>query len=162
MASQRRGFAPGLQKICRSPCARQSGFCRSGDGFGFGEGMASFQEGRGSNCRRTGSGRGRQDFVPTRGTLLLPIFTAGASKWGTSPQVRGYWWTHPPQLESHLLKLIFVPPAGCGARLGKVLPRCPSSLSSATLGRQLSPSVFFLPFPWQTLMEEGAEGRLCD
>lgn len=119
--------------------------------------MAAFQEGSGSNRRRTASGRGRHDFVPTRGTtVLLPILTAGASKWGT-PQVRGTWQTHPPQLEGHLLKLVFIPPTGRGACTGQVLPSCASSLLSAALGHQHSP-LFFLPFPWQTLTEEQRGG----
>lgn len=154
MASQRRGFAPGLQKICRSPRINQ-GYVRAE--------MASLLYGDGCFPRREwqqpqkdGSGRGRHDFVPTRGTVLLRILTAGASKWGT-PQVRGTWQTHPPQLEGHLLKLVFIPPTGRGACTGQVLPSCASSLLSAALGHQHSP-LFFLPFPWQTLTEEQRGG----
>lgn len=149
MASQRRGFAPGLQKICRSPRINQ-GYVRVE--------MASLLYGDGCFPRREwqqpqkdGVWEREARFCSDKGDGPLTHTHSG------SPQVRGTWQTHPPQLEGHLLKLVFIPPTGRGACTGQVLPSCASSLLSAALGHQHSP-LFFLPFPWQTLTEEQRGG----
>lgn len=154
MASQRRGFAPGLQKICRSPRINQ-GYVRVE--------MASLLYGDGCFPRREwqqpqkdGVWEREARFCSDKGDGPLTHTHSGSLKVGNPPSQR-HLADPPSSAGGSPAEARLHPPTGCGACTGQVLPSCASSLLSAALGHQHSP-LFFLPFPWQTLTEEQRGG----